>query len=363
MGKKNNQAAEERQARRTEKKEQRSLNQQARRNARLQYQPALNNLDRMREQGLIDVQNNYLGAQSVHAGAGEELAGLPKQYNQMTKGNVDDFQAQMAALAQNINPQALGNIPSGEMAAGQQLFGTSAANTLGNMYSTKQRNQGYNQSSIRENELSNRYTGLNIQQGWADKLQQLDNEEARIRDMIGVATRSEAEDLRKEAAYQQLVRDLIGNKTGPNTITINTGGEGKDDKGTQNPPRTDTSSWETVPHQTDTGIPNPYQNDPLQGPPSATPFQNRIRQTESWQDLPPWLQKIVQSSWNLYNPPGTGPDQWHATLETPYRETPQWFDIRSNKNRRRKFNEAEQMLFHVIKQNPAFLAGLVGTPQ
>lgn len=286
MGK-NNQNSEDKAARRAAKQDRRA----ARRAAQMQFNPAFNELDRQMEQFKSQLQNQQLGGQSIFGGTGEILEGLPEQYQNMAGGYPDRYQQDVAEMASLVNP---GGMPGGEVAAATDMFNTGAANHLAEFSSNAQRMQGHNESAQRENQLSNRYFQLNLQDAAQEKIQQYENQRQRLMENMGLAQKSELDSIREEAAFQQLIRDLTSGYSGGN----NGGGNNGDG---------DTTG-------------TTIYNDP------GNPTNDRAPSGEmpgwydaaSWSDIPQWLQNAMNySQSNLATPPYGEPSKQQIIQSVP----------------------------------------------
>ena len=269
---------EEKQEKRERRREKKRTRREARRTAMSQFKPGLNELERQMEQANIDYQNKLLGSQSIYAGTGEALGDINKQYNKMTKPLPGELQGYLDQFSANIAPMGM---PQGEVDAALNMYGTLGANSFGNLASADSRYAGYAASAGRENELSNRYTSLNLQQDYDDTIQQYNNQRMRIMDDIGLATKNEFDRMMKENAFNNLIEQLIGQQlSGGGGGRGHGNGNGGDGGGaTYNNPTNPGAP------ATDTGV----------GGNEATNWQRKLQQLQrivdsgDWSSLPPWL--------------------------------------------------------------------------
>ena len=191
-----------------------NLGQQAATFARTQWQPSLDENQRQMEQLNREYQNQSLGADAVFRGGQQALNRIPPMTNYAPQ-----LQDALAQFKGTIAPQGM---PQGEVDAALNMYGTLGANALGNQAGYQQIGDMYNQSALRENMLSNRYTQLNLQQSLEDALQAARNQKQRIMGEMGVSTASRLDILQQQAkadaeaaAERQLMMDLIRDLMNP----------------------------------------------------------------------------------------------------------------------------------------------------
>lgn len=291
-----NQTQQDNQAEKAERRAEKQARRAAKRNAQMQYNPAFNELDRQMEQAQMQFQNQSLGGQSIFGGAGEILEGLPKQYQNMAAGYPDQYQQSVEGMSALVNP---GGMPSGEVGAATDMYNTSAANHLANFSSNAQRMQGHNESAQRENQLSNRYYQLNLQDAMQDKITQYENQRQRLMENMGLAQKAELDSIREEAAFQQLLQDLIGNYGN----TGNTGPSGRDRDGGVGEDRytPDYGYGDTYHPGYDTS--GDFYNPDMVGDPrwdkKTAQLQKLVNRSEGFSDLPSWLDELWSNQISL----------------------------------------------------------------
>lgn len=295
------------------------LEKRARRNVNISYQPGINSINRQIDQQNLDFQNQDLGIQSIY-GDRSELKALTPQYEKISGDIVQDLQGQQAELLGALNQQGL---PTSELSANTAVLGQQNMNNYNTLASNRDRGVGYNQSALREHELSERYSRQNLQQQYSDNLQMLYNRMADIQDQKQPAILAELDRLREDArarrqeqAYADLIADLTGNALdeprrrgpGPGPNRRNSGpGNNVNPPGPNN-----TVSYNAIDNSgRDWG-----QQVNLPGSLNAR-IQN-INQMDNFRDIPSWLQWIYSAF--------EGPGRWEAMEGMP-----------NERNRRRIF--------------------------
>ena len=148
------------------------LEQSARRNVNVSFQPGINSAYRGIDQANLDYQNKDLGYQSIYGAMPAEFDKLNQNYATRTGSIADDLTGQLTKFSAGLDQQGL---PASEVAANTSVYGTQGNNFQNHLASNDQRALQWNQSGERESALSERYGRQNLQQELSDQQQQYYN--------------------------------------------------------------------------------------------------------------------------------------------------------------------------------------------
>lgn len=317
------------------------LAKRATRDVRIAHQPQLNQLARDYSQATTSWGENTSKINSDYAGLNERLSQLPGQYEGMVGGIPDQFAQQSQAFMGGLYGAGL---PASEQGAAAQLFGTTGQQTLASLASDRQRAAAYNQSAMREGELTRKYALSDLDQQMRDALSQLRDQRMAVYDQMQPEIIQRMDTLREEARQRQqdealnaLIMSLISNQGSRPPRKFK--GKGKPDGTTDTTTDTTTDDVYSQRHPEGADVESA----------SGTGLTGLLPQAQSLSDLPPWLAALLRQSWDQSYGPG---NPW--VLSTPYRQTDAWQNIVSRPRRRAMFNLNEP---YITKLAPGLLGG------